>query len=506
MKGLKKCYGVLSLLAIIFGFSLNVCSDTSAVLYNIDTIPLSYPIISTVNPNMWSHPLSVQIQTSVLPYNSNLLPSQYVYTLSSSNDQCQGVAYKRLPALESNANGDRTYLYYGFSGYDFIPPFSYNECQLSGVVSNLNRDSVLNLASPTDFALRNELSSLFPFRYKYNGFFRRDSRSIDGFVYDTKIDLLYSLFTNMHEIQYGENSGDFSALYPDAIYKLRLPLGPTDSDTSSSLHPNQQIKFSGKFLIDLDDYTSSFSLTPTIELHTSYVSGSSQSFDTSSCSVHLQHVDLDDPTSLYSLSYTCPYTLRSLPPSPNSIGYFDPSYTFPFFYLEVSFDYGTSNTKFASLLFESSISVTDNDYTLADDDWNSPITGSDPNSAPGSAVQFDDYFNDDNVDFFESLKNLFNFNFSNPFAPIFSMFDPGSNCAQIPTLAGMLHSEETEVCSFFSDNTRAVLTPVFTIASMMIIFGFTVRWLGSRSGNFIEDSGGIDSGGYHFENKFRRKK
>ena len=40
---------------------------------------------------------------------------------------------------------------------------------------------------------------------------------------------------------------------------------------------------------------------------------------------------------------------------------------------------------------------------------------------------------------------------------------------------------------------------------MMIIFGFTVRWLGARSGNFIEDSGGIDSGGYHFENKFRRK-
>ena len=102
------------------------------------------------------------------------------------------------------------------------------------------------------------------------------------------------------------------------------------------------------------------------------------------------------------------------------------------------------------------------------------------------------------------MTGLFSFDFINPFAPIFNLFNNDS-CAQIPTLASMLHSNETQVCPWFDSSVRNITTPVLGLSSMMLVFGFVVRWLGSRSGNFIEDSGGVDAGGYHFENKYRRK-
>ena len=75
------------------------------------------------------------------------------------------------------------------------------------------------------------------------------------------------------------------------------------------------------------------------------------------------------------------------------------------------------------------------------------------------------------------------------------MFSDQSTCANIPTLAGMLHSNETQVCPWFSAETRAIVTPVIGLSSMMLLFGFVVRWLGSGSGNFVEDAGSIEPAG-----------
>ena len=58
---------------------------------------------------------------------------------------------------------------------------------------------------------------------------------------------------------------------------------------------------------------------------------------------------------------------------------------------------------------------------------------------------------------FGGLTNLFNFQFINPFQPLFDMFTSGDSCASIPTLAGMIHSEQTQVCPFFDSTTRAVV-------------------------------------------------
>lgn len=79
------------------------------------------------------------------------------------------------------------------------------------------------------------------------------------------------------------------------------------------------------------------------------------------------------------------------------------------------------------------------------------------------------------------LLDSVNFQLFNPFASLFSLFVPSDGCVQIPTLAGWLHSESSTVCSWWSPSVRNVLTPVFGISSMMLLFGFIVRWLNGSS-------------------------
>lgn len=78
----------------------------------------------------------------------------------------------------------------------------------------------------------------------------------------------------------------------------------------------------------------------------------------------------------------------------------------------------------------------------------------------------------------DDATGIFNFNLLNPFAGIFGLFKSHSTCASIPTLAAWVHSDTSVVCSWWSSSVVSVLTPVFGIFSMMIVFGFLVSWLG----------------------------
>jgi len=80
----------------------------------------------------------------------------------------------------------------------------------------------------------------------------------------------------------------------------------------------------------------------------------------------------------------------------------------------------------------------------------------------------------------DKAKGIFNFNVLNPFEPLFKLFSP-NQCVSIPTLASMVGSEETQYCSWFSQSTRSILTPAFGIVSIMLLFGFVVRWLGGSN-------------------------
>ncbi len=90
----------------------------------------------------------------------------------------------------------------------------------------------------------------------------------------------------------------------------------------------------------------------------------------------------------------------------------------------------------------------------------------------------------------EQASSLFNFSVLNPFDSLFSAFKPGDGCVSIPTISRWLHSDNAQYCSWWPASVRSVLTPVFSIASMMLIFGFVVRWLGGSEVFKADVSGG----------------
>lgn len=82
------------------------------------------------------------------------------------------------------------------------------------------------------------------------------------------------------------------------------------------------------------------------------------------------------------------------------------------------------------------------------------------------------------------LSNLFSFTAFNPFSGLFGLFT-GSGCKPIPTIGKLLNKPDATYCPWFPDNVRSILTPVIGISSMMLIFGFFIRWLSGSSMNGI---------------------
>ena len=82
------------------------------------------------------------------------------------------------------------------------------------------------------------------------------------------------------------------------------------------------------------------------------------------------------------------------------------------------------------------------------------------------------------------LGNLFSFTAFNPFSGLFGLFT-GGGCKPIPTIGKMLNKPDATYCPWFPDNVRSILTPVLGISSMMLIFGFFIRWLNSDDFNGI---------------------
>lgn len=76
---------------------------------------------------------------------------------------------------------------------------------------------------------------------------------------------------------------------------------------------------------------------------------------------------------------------------------------------------------------------------------------------------------------FDSLAKFFKFSVVDPFSYLFSMFSDDS-CVDIPIIASML-SSSPHVCSWWDSSVRSVLTPVFSVGSTMLLWGFVVSWL-----------------------------
>lgn len=86
------------------------------------------------------------------------------------------------------------------------------------------------------------------------------------------------------------------------------------------------------------------------------------------------------------------------------------------------------------------------------------------------------------------LLGIFNITLLNPFAGIWEIFNSGG-CTSIPTIASWVGSDNATYCSWWPQSIRAALTPVFSLAAMILLFGFVMRWLGGGRGIDID---GVD--------------
>lgn len=525
MKRSKLCFGLLLALAIMLGLSSSVyLEDTNALSHDYVGIPFLVPCLE-----------SNAGYTSLIPYSS----SDRCRSLSPSfgfGINFQGSAYDSslsdiFPKYSSSFLGfsaDEDSFYFDNPSPNSLRPLFARHVSDTDISAFFNAPSYALPEFVSDSLSYNNFHSRIPFGYSGKPSFDNNAQSVIscGPITGAVCGGLWnaSEYLNDQILPYWYTADGFyrsnSAIDTDSGIHysytfsfddlFNVPIRKFSSLTvplhdyggyfwdSSNLTRGRQFEFKGAF-----EFEGSFNWNSDINNNGSVFEiaayalpvGSSngpQLFDFSQCVTNLVTL----PSSGYKqLEFSCSGTLAS-----------DYVYFLPYLFIsggstngQLQYVFETDNVwRFASMFL-----VTDNDDTPGSA-FNSTLTGG------GTVIGSEDYILGANTsfseDWFASLTSLFSFDFINPFAPIFNLFNNDS-CAQIPTLAGMLHSQETEICPWFDSSVRNIVTPVLGLSSMMLVFGFVVRWLGSRSGNFIEDSGGVDiNENYHFGNKFRRKK
>lgn len=501
MKGVKKCFGPLLAFAIMLGLSLSVYLDTSALKHDVQYIPISFDsavTAGTTNGSNRNPSFEITWLSADAPDENINRGTNHYFTSRLSNNKCTFVNYSDIyTSTPSYTTYPIAQFTYGFDSYRYnylsesgypgssdsiicnqTVPFGTLYSSQSNLDSHPNfDDSSLNNIPPLD---RPPYSSLLPYYYDFDSFYAHDT------AIDTNTGITYNQTLKL---------SDIVGHAPNKFNSLTIPLG-RPNESVGTITQGRQVKLQGVFDFSGPGNTFTWNSDLSSAYFRLYYAGLTESqsiTDTNSnsggyvdCTTNFISLPAND---FYQLEYTCDL----ISPATFYNGQL-------WFYLKFYNPYGYLFDTNADWSFGSTFFITDNDDTPGGT-WGTAPTGNNLSNAPGSAQALIP----SNDDWFSSLSNLFSFGFFNPFAPIFQMFSDNNSCASIPTIAGMIHSEETEVCPWFNSTLRNIVTPVLGLSSMMLVFGFAVRWLGSRSGNFIEDSGGIDSGGYHFENKYRRK-
>lgn len=468
-KGLK-C-GLLLALFIIFGLSLIInLNDSSALKYSFDTFPLyqaRYSDTSAPTGEIFGFWYDTS-QSSNLSFSDNLFSLDYTYKYGRylDNNICINRSNK-TDIFDSYNISSRNYTnIWSGEGTSFYRTFDSNECQYNLI------------------------------NYSYDSFFGNTYNISNGDV-EKVVDIDRALFSfPSNETRY--------------LKRVTIPL---NFDSQVTFPANTPMSFSFGLVTGSANGFSDY-ISPHVNFDVYYSSDGVSYHDTvSSCIVDDNYgfltvnPDLSVSGAFSGFLVTCTYT-----PSV-SVSHFSSRlivYGGTIDYNPSSFLSYSSNN---GLYFSASYLVTNNDDTWSGQSISPAPTGDDISNAPGYTQL---YGVDTPVcipgDFLCELNNLFGFTFINPFEPIFRLFTDNGSCAQIPTIAGMIHSEETQVCPWFDSTTRNIVTPVLGLSSMMLVFGFAVRWLGSSSGNMFEDSGSIESpgfsatGGTAIHHGWRRKK
>lgn len=496
-KGVIKC-GLLLALPIMLGLSLSVCSDTNALKYNQDLLPFSYPVAPGINLGIQLYrPLrfSVEGMSNWMTNDDNdfsirlKADDYYYYNLRFDDSKCIYSNHHSLNGSTNSAISNYSFPYFlrptddSFSMSDF--PSGNYICNTDSHVPNLDIDSI----PPYSFGQPN-LRSYVPYRFDHNSAFLRSTVSKDGLNQSAKLDM---------------TSLAGSRPLPGYFHFLDFPIGYSTKFFASG----STLEFKGEWLFDSGTGSEELYVNPngTVTLtavfyrdYSAYLTHNASSSIYRVVNVNCSFSKSQNPNpdeAPWIFSYDCPVTV----PIDSSLSGFT-----------ILFDGGDTSDHISrpflmigylrSWLIDSSIVITDGDDSSAssDDSFFANVFIGNASNAPGYAG------NSGIPDYDSSLSNLFDFSFLNPFQSIFGMFSGGDNtCVHIPTIANMIYLEDDTVCPVFSSDIKSITTPIISLSSMMLLFGFAVRWLGARSGNFIEDSGGEDWGHYHFQNKFRRK-
>lgn len=512
MKGLKKC-GLLLVLPIMLGLSFVVFSDTNALKHPISAMPLYNYVYFLPNDDTLTVPdpdfhFSVNDSTIIdnFDFDDTKSPVFFNATRNSLDDNCvwRGDGYYSDGNWISNGTSfypsSSTLWIYNLSEGSSISPQDY--CMQLGPFNNGTKPIFNWLSIPPYIDIVNRLSlNDDDINYEYLSYVYHNSFTSDtGFVY------------NSHGIDWGDFLGDNNVqLLNDSVSEINIPIGLIPDITSGShdftnITEGTHIDFHHEiYLTDITNYNSNLWDNVNIYLYSAgiYDNSNYTKYTSSfSCSKDDIIADYDESGEfLYGirLSWTCGWTA----PADfyhNAVGFNMRLYADGASLWDVTPD----SSGFRINFFTDSIyAITNYDDTPGSSIGSNTDSGADISNMPGSAENQYNHGSSE-PDWFSSLTSLFNFNIFNPFAPLFGLFINQDRCVNIPTLASMLHSNETQVCPWFDSSIRSIVTPVLGIASIMLLFGFVVHWLGARSGNLFEDSVSTDS--FSFKSRVGRSK
>lgn len=522
MKGVKKCYGLLLALLIMFGLSLSVCLDSNALKHDYNGIPFLAPLV----------PNSVKVidggYTSIDWDNARDGGGEYSNTQSfaiyargqaySYNDNYKDLRFKdgmKLSYLNfqpSQSNGQNLCNLSSSASANAILSFDNSVSQGFNSVSQFDRiyylnnnfnnnfDNLTNTQSRCRFLGKfgqippprlGEVATNTPFRpckdSRYGNFSCSIQFNATGYFNDSFSNHWFTssgFYTNQRTTlvngEQFEHLFSLSEMYNKPITSVdRIVLPLYDySDywfNPYNFYQGRQFNFKGFFNFEPGEVNihPNISNIATLKIRARVYATNPYQGTTGSTIIEFpctsKFTNYQNPSSVLTTvwSYECPIELPFQTPYMFPVLDFDSHYNNNDNYLWLT----NSSWKFGRLFV-----VSDNDETPGGA-FGSDLPGA---NNPG---QLSDYLNNDETaeGLFDSLINLFTLDFINPFAPIFQMFGTGDECAQIPVIAGMLSSNETQVCPFFPANIRNILTPVIGLSSAMIIFGFCISWLRGSS-------------------------
>lgn len=493
MKGIKKCFGLFLVLAIMLGLSLNASSGASALRHDYDTLKVvnedyfysssgGYTLQSLYHTEYpQSNPLSRPVPKRMRNYGNELLPTNHLnywnYT-TWQNGEClyNSDSYRQSNVRSSNSTNTVNW----FNNWDYMVT-DYGYPPTSGTTYNCN-------PVPGSW-------------YSWDSIY----------MYGVSKEWGVGRYSTLKDIFGGTPNEDLTDL--KYMYSFGLPLVYNES-TVGKLTPGREIQFSfrlqsaGTFLssdiegnlsqFDINHLGVSFRLQAIDEDNSQYSSntffstvinnsGVTPSGATwfSDCNMTKNQIQPDQELItelIFTCKFTSPTTLSHV--HPNILFYYhDPNESstrtrlYPIWYNEGEVRFGASYI------------VTDNDWTPGAS-ASIPPSGAHLEEAPGysSTIGYDDDGESNGGDLYNQLTTMFSFNFTNPFGAYFASFRDNSSCVNIPILADMIHAEQTTYCPWFDSATRDIVTPILSTVAVMLCFGFLVRWLKSTNSDFSPES------------------